>query len=169
MMAKWIALMFTLLAAATPATDGLNISLRGTTRTKAGIQFLVLIENLGPSSVFLEETREGSRDPYAINLEQIQTDSSWVSIGPRRDIPAAAVFELKPGTEIEKTITVTDPYVDVRSSPQKRYPIKGRHRASIRYFLSRSDWSDSIRNFRQKSRLAYSRSITIGHEAGVDQ
>jgi hypothetical protein len=157
------------LAAATIATtDGPKISVQGTTRTQDGIQFSVLIKNSGHSSVFLEETREGSRDPYAINIEQLQPEGNWVSIGPRRDVPAASVFELKPDTKIEKIITVQDPYVDLRSAPHKQYSIRGRHRASIRYFVSPSAWSDSIRNFRQNSILVYSEAISMSDDAGLD-
>jgi hypothetical protein len=157
-----------LAAAATLATGGPKISIQRTTRIKSEIQFVVVIENLGLSSVFLEETREGSRDPYAINIEQLQSDSSWVSISPRRDVRATSVFELKPGTKVEKAITVTDPYVDLRLAPHKKYSIRGRHRTTIRYFLSPRDWSDFIRSLRHKPRMAYSEVISISDSAGSD-
>jgi hypothetical protein len=169
MNSKFIILTVALLATtATPATDGLKISIQGATKTKGEIQFLVLIENLRPSSVFLEETREGGRDPYAINIEQLQPDSTWVSIGPRRDIPPADVFELKSHTKVEKTITIVDPYVDLRSAPQKRFAIRGQHRASIRYFLSSKDWDDFKRNLRQGPKLVYSEVDSAGEGATVD-
>jgi hypothetical protein len=162
---KWMIPIVTFLAAAaTLATDGPKISIEETARTKGGIQFLVLIENLGPSSVFLEETREGSRDACAINIEQLQPDSSWVSIGPRRDIPATSGFELKPSTKVEKAITVIDPYVDLRLAPHKQYPIQGRHRASIRYFLSPQEWSDFKCNLRPEPRLVYSRAFYVASQ-----
>jgi hypothetical protein len=163
-----IPIIMFLAAVATVAADGPEISIQRTTRIKDGIQFSVQIKNQGHSSVFLEETLEGSRDPYAINIEQLQPDTSWASVGPRRDTPAASVFELKPGAEIDKTITVQDPYVDLRSAPNKRYPIRGRHRASVRYFLSPKAWSESIRNFRKNSTLVYSEIIFIAAGAGLD-
>lgn len=150
-----------LAVAATLATGGPKISIQRTTKIEGGIQLVVLIENSGPSSVFLEETREGSNDPYAINIEQLQPDSSWVSVGPRRDVPATSVFELKPGAKVEKTITIIDPYVDLRLMPHKQYPIRGRHRTSVRYFLSRRDWADFKRSLRQKPRLVYSEIVPI--------
>lgn len=139
-----------------------KISIHVATRTKSEIRIVVLIQNSGPSSVFLEETREGSRDPYAINIELLQPDTNSISIGPRRDVPAASVFELKPGTQVEKTITVKDPYVDPRSAPDKQYPIRGRIRATVRYFLSPQDWSDSKRNSQQRPRLMRSDPVHVG-------
>jgi hypothetical protein len=150
-----------LTSGAGPAPDGPKISIQKTIETKNEMHFVIQIENSGPSSVFLEETSESSRDPYAINIEQLQSDSNWVVIGPRRDVPPTSLFELKPGAKVEKTVAVSDPYVDLRSPTHKQYPIRGQHRATVRYFLSLREWTDFTSKLREKPKLLFSQLISI--------
>ena len=126
----------------------------------------MLVENSGPSSIFLEETLEGNRDLYAINIEQLQTTSTWKQVGPRRDVPPVSVFELKTGEKVEKTITVSDPYVDLRSDTRQEFPIRGKHRATIRYFFSKKDWIDFLLTPQREPRLVNSQVFSIPDECG---
>jgi hypothetical protein len=161
-------LIVTLTATTSLAVGGPKLSIEKTIRTKTGMEFVILIENSGPSSVFLEETSEGSRDPYAINIQQLQSESNWVSIGPHRDVPATSVFELKPGAKVQKTVTVTDPYVDLRSPTRRQYPIRGQHRATTRYFLSPPDWSDFKRNLLGRiPKRVFSQITSIPDDVGI--
>ena len=159
---------FILSARAAQTTSGPKISVQRVIKTEAAVQFSILIENSEPFSIFLEETREGTQDPYAINIEQLQPNSTWMRVGPRRDVPAMSVFELKPGAKVEKTVTVTDPYVDLRSATHTQYPIRGQHRAAVRYFLSPKDWADFMHDSHRRPRLVFSQVTSIREESKLN-
>src|SRR6267142_665784 len=102
MISKWNTSILSLLVLGISGTASgpkipVKLSIQRVVRVESGVNFVILVENVGPSSLYLEEARECSRDLYAINIELLQLPSSWKQVGPHRDVPPSSVFEVKPG------------------------------------------------------------------------
>lgn len=123
--------------------------------------FHLRILNDGDLTLMVEETVKGRKDPYAVNLEQWNDGKGWVYVGPVRDTRPDGVFELPPGKSVEKEIEVLDPYVSPNSPTEKPIPVVGKHRATVRYFISVDEWHSFLEGKIKTERTAVSKTFEV--------
>ena len=97
------------------------------------------VGNLSGRPIWIESMLEGSRQPYFVRYEKSLTyGPQWLHLWPFFDAPPEGLFEIKPGQtmEFEDSIPSVSAY---RMLPEDGIPIRGVHRARLRYYYSRKD------------------------------
>jgi len=125
------------------------------------VAFSVRVTNRGRTPVALEESAKGKKDLYAAQVEQLDSVSSWIDVGPYHDVPPHDVFVLDPGKQMNTTVTIPNPYSDMRSATSPSRAIKGSHRIILRYFLDEEDWIAFLRTPGQKPKTVVSSLISV--------
>ncbi len=122
------------------AGENVRVTIQKIEYVKGGVNFYVEIGNLSRGPIFLEELDRGSRDPSGLVIQQWDEQRGWIILGPNREVPPSAVFELAPGEKLSKCLEFTDPYPHPKQVPPVVIPVTGLHRATVPYFLSEDDW-----------------------------
>jgi len=105
------------------------------------IKIAITVINQGSAGVFLETGRLQPWEFHAVSIEQRTGPHSWIVVGPMGDTPSDSLLELKPAQSISCVVVLgnSSRLHLVRGKP---IPIRGIHRAVVRYFASEGDWRD---------------------------
>jgi hypothetical protein len=137
--------------------QGPGVLIDSVAREKSWVVVRVKVCNATERPVFLARSEPpGPLLLPALKIEQWRNDR-WIIVSDRGDLPTRSIFRLEPSTCLQQDVYLKD-FERIFEKGVEPVVIRGKHRASLWYFVSRKAARDPVKN----AKVALSEPFVIG-------